>query len=338
MAKARRAKQETGTDRLLAPRGIIILVSFQDKEFQQTNKDMTEWAMGEDYTYNGATGSIHQYFYDQSWGEYDMEIDVVGPVTVSRNASYYGSNDWSGNDKHPDEMVREACQLAADAGADFSKYDSNNDGYVDWIVVLYAGKGEADGGAATTIWPHQYELSYTGMQIKLNGKTVDHYCCLNEIDGQSGKRCGIGTFCHEFSHVMGLPDFYATNNASHRTMCEWDIMDYGPYLNDGNTPPCYSAYERWFMGWITPRVLTEPENVTLRLLDKYKEALLLCDGDAHNLDGLNPQPKTFYLLESRTKAGWDKYLPGYGTPLPMVQRPICSRRVQHSGMTLRDMR
>lgn len=319
MAKARRAKQETGTDRLLAPRGIIILVSFQDKEFQQTNKDMTEWAMGEDYTYNGATGSIHQYFYDQSWGEYDMEIDVVGPVTVSRNVSYYGSNDWNGDDKHPDEMVREACQLAADAGADFSKYDSNNDGYVDWIVVLYAGKGEADGGAATTIWPHQYELSYTGMQIKLNGKTVDHYCCLNEIDGQSGKRCGIGTFCHEFSHVMGLPDFYATNNASHRTMCEWDIMDYGPYLNDGNTPPCYSAYERWFMGWITPRVLTEPENVTLRLLDKYKEALLLCDGDAHNLDGLNPQPKTFYLLESRTKAGWDKYLPGYGMMITKVQ-------------------
>ena len=157
------------------------------------------------------------------------------------------------------------------------------------------------------------------MQIKLNGKTVDHYCCLNEIDGQSGKRCGIGTFCHEFSHVMGLPDFYATNNASHRTMCEWDIMDYGPYLNDGNTPPCYSAYERWFMGWITPRVLTEPENVTLRLLDKYKEALLLCDGDAHNLDGLNPQPKTFYLLESRTKAGWDKYLPGYGMMITKVQ-------------------
>ena len=108
-AKVRRMKEETGTDRLLSPRGAVILVSYQDEAFQQTNADMTAWAMGETYTYNGATGSIHQYFYDQSWGQYDMEIDVYGPVTVSRNASYYGSNDWNGDDQHPDELVEEAC-------------------------------------------------------------------------------------------------------------------------------------------------------------------------------------------------------------------------------------
>jgi len=319
-AKARRMKEETGTDRLLAPRGAVILVSYQDLAFQQTNEDMTAWAMGETYTYNGATGSIHQYFYDQSWGQYDMEIDVYGPVTVSKNASYYGSNDWNGDDKHPDEMVVEACQLAHDScGADFSRYDSNGDGKVDWVVILYAGKGEADGGASTTIWPHQYELSYTGMAFQLDGKTVDHYCCLNEKDGQTGKRCGIGTFCHEFSHVMGLPDFYATNQASHRTLGSWDIMDYGPYNNGGNTPPNYSAYERWFMGWIEPTLLNTACSVTLPPLQDTKAACLITESGQGISNILQPLPSTFYLLENRQKKGWDAYIKSSGMMITKVQ-------------------
>ena len=320
MAKARRAKEETGTDRLLSPRGAVILVSYKDLAFKQTNEAMTAWAMGETYTYNGATGSIHQYFYDQSWGQYDMEIDVYGPVTVSHNASYYGSNDWNGDDQHPDELVKEACQLAHnECGADFSKYDSDNDGKVDCVVILYAGKGEADGGASSTIWPHQYELSYTGMAFQLDGKTVDHYCCLNEIDGQTGKRCGIGTFCHEFSHVMGLPDFYATNQASHRTLGSWDIMDYGPYNNNGNTPPNYSAYERWFMGWIEPTLLNTACSVTLPALQDSKAACLITENGQGISDILLPLPSTFYLLENRQKKGWDAYIKSSGMMITKVQ-------------------
>jgi len=320
--QARRAKEETGIDRLLAPRGAVILVSYPDKAFSQTNKDMTEWAMGEKYTYNGATGSIHRYFMDQSWGQYDMQIDVYGPVTVSNNASYYGSNDWSGNDKHPDELVKEACQLAhSECGADFSQYDSNNDGNVDWVVILYAGKGEADGGAASTIWPHQYDLSYTDMSFKLDGKWVDHYCCLNEIDGSSKKRCGIGTFCHEFSHVMGLPDFYATTEgATHHTLVDWDIMDYGPYNNDGNTPPSYSSYERWFMGWIEPTLLNTAATVTLANLNHEggRACYITEDGSAIS-NILRPSPSTFYMLENRQKSGWDQYIKGSGLMITKVQ-------------------
>lgn len=319
-AQARRAKEETGTSRLLAPRGAVILVSYKDKAFKQTNADMTQWAMGDTYTYNGATGSIHQYFYDQSWGQYDLQIDVIGPVTVSQNASYYGSNDRNGDDEHADELVVEACKLAADAGADFSQYDSNNDGKVDWVVILYAGKGEADGGATSTIWPHQYDLSYTNKAFKLNGKTVDHYCCLNEIDGQTGKRCGIGTFCHEFSHVMGLPDFYATNNASHRTLNSWDVMDYGPYNNNGNTPPNYSAYERWFMGWFTPTFITDACSVTLHALHENRAACYITEnGDKAITNILRPSPKTFYMIENRQQTGWDTYLAGSGMMITKIQ-------------------
>ena len=322
IAKARRAKEETGTERLLAPRGAVILVSYKDKAFSQTNAAMTSWAMSDKYSYNGATGSIHKYFYDQSWGQYDMQIDVYGPVTVSQNGSYYGSNDWRGDDMHPDELVVEACKLAHDScGADFSQYDSNNDGKVDWVVILYAGKGEADGGKSNTIWPHQYDLSYTGMSFKLDGKTVDHYCCLNEIDGQTGARCGIGTFCHEFSHVMGLPDFYATTQgATHHTLCDWDIMDYGPYNNDGNTPPSYSAYERWFMGWIEPVLLNSASTVTLADLNQPGgRACYITENGKSISNILSPNPSTFYLLENRQREGWDKYIPGSGMLITKIQ-------------------
>ena len=227
-AKVRRAKAETGTDRLLAPRGAVILVSFSDLDFDATNAEMTDWAMGENYTYNGATGSVHQYFYDQSWGQYDLQLDVVGPVKVSKQMSYYGQNNYKGEDKHAGELVVEACKLAHDQGIDFSNYDWDNDGEVDWVVILYAGYGEASGAPANTIWPHQWELSYydPSLAFKLDGKTIDHYCCLNEIDFDTKARCGIGTFCHEFSHVLGLPDFYPTNYATHRTLHDWDVMDY----------------------------------------------------------------------------------------------------------------
>ncbi len=315
----RRAQQETGSDRLLAPRGAVILVSYPDKAFSSSNADMTQWAMGETYTYNGATGSVRQYFYDQSWGQYQMEIDVYGPVTVSQNMEYYGENDSQGYDKRPEELIKEACILAHDSyGADFSRYDSNNDGYVDWVVILYAGKGEADGGATTTIWPHQYDLRYTGKTFKLDGKTVDHYCCLNEIDGQTNKRAGIGTFCHEFSHVMGLPDLYTTNYATHKTLGEWDIMDYGPYNNGGNTPPAYSAYERWWMGWLEPTLLKSAASVTMPYLSSTKAAAYITTNGEAISNIISPGSNDFYILENRQQVGWDKYLPGHGLLITKV--------------------
>lgn len=58
---------------------------------------------------------------------------------------------------------------------------------------------------------------------------------------------GIGTFCHEFSHCLGLPDFYDTNYNGHFGMASWSLMDSGSYNDDGYTPIGYSAYEKEFM-------------------------------------------------------------------------------------------
>ena len=317
----------------IAHRGLVILVNFKDEAFTTTKAEMDSMLTGKNYTrnytyrYDGrnytveSEGSAWKYFYDASNGLYDPQFDVVGPVTVSQNVKYYGGNDRYGNDENPEAMIIEACKLVDDS-VDFSLYDNDNDGYVDFVFVIYAGYGEADVGAATTtIWPHSWNLyAAAGLRCEVDGKVVDLYACSNEMDFYTNHHTGIGTFCHEFSHVLGLPDLYETTlNGDHKTMGQWSILDHGPYNNDGNTPPTYSAYERFFMGWLTPRLITEPENITLAELRESQEALLISESDVHNLIGNDPNPTTFYLLENRQQMGWDEYLPGHGLMLTKVK-------------------
>lgn len=317
----------------IAPRGLVILVNFTDVAFTTVKAEMDSMLTGVNYTRNysytyrnktynvSSQGSARQYFEDVSFGQYSPHFDVVGPVTVSENMAYYGKNNSSGQDSKPEHMIQEACTLAdTECNVDFSQYDNDGDGYVDFVFVIYAGYGEADGGGANTIWPHAWNLyQAAGRMCKVDGKIVDLYACGNELDNYSKTHTGIGTFCHEFSHVLGLPDLYVTNTASHTTMNEWDIMDYGPYNNEGNTPPSFSAYERFFMGWLQPRLITESENITLEELNSSNTALMITEVDSANLIGNNPNPTTFYMLENRQQEGWDEYLPGHGLMLTKIQ-------------------
>lgn len=322
---------QTASPLNIAPRGLVILVNFSDKAFTATQAEMDSMLNGKDYsrsysyTYNGkkinisAQGSARRYFQDASFGQYNPQFDVIGPVTLSHTVSYYGSND----DAKAGDMVKEACQLAdSQFGVNFANYDNNNDGTVDFVYIFYAGYGEADSDIESTIWPHTYWLkSGYGITLKLDNKYIDSYACSNEIDYSSKQHDGIGTFCHEFSHVLGLPDLYITNtelSSFHRTLDTWDIMDYGPYNNNGNTPPAYSAYERFFMGWLTPRLLVNPENVVLEDINSSEEALLISATDTHNLVGNDPSSNTFYLLENRQQKGWDSHLEGHGMMLTKI--------------------
>lgn len=335
-SKMRRVQQEkmVGTTPNLAPRGLMIMVNFTDKKFQTPYDTIDNMLNGEnftrkytvDYYYQGqrvrgtytSSGSARKYFQDVSYGQYNPIFDVVGPYELKHDYAYYGSDD----DANVGEMIKEACLLADSAGANFKLYDNDNDGKVDFVYVLYAWEGEADGGDENTVWPHNWDLSYTGESCTVDGKKVRNYACSNEWQHYGQVYNGIGTFCHEFSHVMGLPDLYYTSNSgtSPHTLNDWDILDYGPYNNDGNTPPAYSAYERFYCGWLTPRVLKEPELVSLPDLNNNTgKAYLICEGDNHNLVGYNPNPTTFYLLENRQKVGWDKYLPGQGLLITKIQ-------------------
>ncbi len=307
----------------IAPRGLVVLVQFSDVKFQTENtlEIFKEQLNSDNYTANGALGSARKYFQDQSSGQYNPQFDVIGPVTLPEKMSFYGANDPYGEDKAVDKFVKKACDLAdKEFNVDFTLYDNDNDNAVDFVFFIYAGYGEADGGGANTIWPHAFWLYQGyGQRFYLDNKLIDMYACGAELNYETKKRDGIGTFCHEFGHVLGLPDLYVTKSSSkHKTWGEWSIMDYGCYNNNGNTPTGYSSYERFFLGWLKPTILNETQSVELKDITTHT-AYLVSETGTHNLIGNDPNSTEFYLIENRQKAGWDAYIPGHGMMISKIK-------------------
>lgn len=288
-------------------RGLVILVNFQDTDMVLSSREYDNLFNQEGYSINGMSGSVHDYFLQQSYGQFSFSFDVVGPVRVSKNIAYYGQNDSSGNDMHPEEMVAEACQLV-DSEVDFRRYDWDGDGEVEQVFVVYAGYAESYGAPSYTIWPHQFQLSYNESYgdggITLDGVKVDSYACSSELEGVSGQKImPIGTPCHEFSHCFCLPDFYDTKGYNYG-MQDWDIMDGGTYNNGGRTPAAYTSYERMFCGWLAPVELNADCAVSgMKPLTEEAEAYII----------YNPAyRKEFYMIENRQSEGFDSSLPNHG--------------------------
>jgi M6 family metalloprotease-like protein len=295
------------------PKSLVILVNFSDLSFLTPSPKtaFTNLVNQAGYSTNGGTGSAKDYFNDNSMGVFNPQFDVVGPFTLLNTMSFYGQNDAQGNDLHPQQMVIDACKQANLNGVDFSQYDTDHNGIVDNVFIYYAGHNEAEGGSPNSIWPHRWSLP--DQSTVLNGVAVYDYACTSELRSSTGNNmCGIGTFCHEFGHVLGLPDYYATNHATHQTLSYWNIMDAGPYLNLGRTPPAYSAFDRFFLNWLIPTEIKDAGNYSLDNLSTTNKAYVLTQFGNHNLNGANPSPPEFFTLENRQKSGWDSFLPGHG--------------------------
>ncbi|MBR4389735.1 MAG: M6 family metalloprotease domain-containing protein [Prevotella sp.] len=300
-------------------KGLIILVQFSDLSFY-SDDPMATWndivnTVGYRNNY-GAIGSVHDYFLKQSNGLFDLTFDVVGPYTAPKSVTYYGANRGGGdNPQTVREFIRYAISAAND-DVDYQDYDWDNDGEVDQVFILYAGYGEAGGAPSYTIWPHESHLGSYAMSF--DGMTIDTYACSEELSGDGDGAddptyvpmlSGLGTICHEFSHCLGLPDFYDT--ASNSALVEgqygmgfWDLMDAGCYNYNGWVPSNYSGYERKFCGWADYRKLTDPCKVTgLKSVDSGGETYVIYNPGNNN---------EYYLLENRYKAGWDKGLEGEG--------------------------
>jgi M6 family metalloprotease-like protein len=302
-----------------SPKSLVILVNFSDKSFITTDPEISfdNLLNQAGYSTNGGTGSARDYFMSSSYGKFSPDFDVIGPYTLPQNMAYYGTNDASGYDLKPEYMVIQACEAAEAAGFDFAPYDTDGNNIIDNVFIYYAGNNEAEGAPETTIWPHRWDINssgYSGNKI-FDGKTVNDYACTSELRGATGTNmCGIGTFSHEFGHVIGLPDYYHTTSAK-ASLETWSIMDYGGYSNIGRTPPAYSAYDRFYLGWLTPQEINTPSDQTLLPLyqgttqpaNTNQQAYLL-SASTHNLTGGNPNPKEFFIVEYRKHTGWDTYL------------------------------
>ena len=298
----------------------IILVEYKDKKFKNTRQQIISAMLT-------GNSSVQQYFKDQSNGKYDPDFEVFGIYTLSQNRQYYGGNDSGGNDKGLGAMVTEACQMAAADGVSFSPFDTNNDNYCDVVIVIYAGVGEAQASytVPSAIWPCNWNLqstSYYGLggsgafRPNGSGPYVNNFAVFNEVHGSNDNGStidGIGTFCHEFGHCLGLPDFYDTNYGGHYGMGYWDIMDTGCYANDTYTPVGYSAYEKHFMGWID---YVKPQSGTYYTLPVWNQKQQSTDKAVRITSDLNENE--FFILENRKRQGWDSFLPGEGMMITHV--------------------
>ena len=288
-----------------SPQGLVVLVEFQDKAFSMSDPQeyFSRMLNEEGFSDLGATGSARDFFVENSGGVFTPQFDVYGPIKLANRMSYYGGNDDAGNDLRPEEMVIEACR-ALDDTVDFTVYDTDGDGQIDNVFVFYAGYGEADSNLPNTVWPHSADIVdfQLGTDYYFDGKLLNRYACTNEVDHQYLRTDGIGTFVHEFSHVMGLPDLYSTDYSKAFTPGAYSTLDVGPYNNQGRTPPHYSSFERYCLDWLEPEPLTEEGEYTLEAIHKSNKAYIV---------GTDKETE-FYLFENRQQECCDAYLPGHG--------------------------
>lgn len=299
--------------------GIVILAEFSDVPFRYTRQDFVDLLTKEGFDNNGATGCAIEYFNAQFNGKIDFRFDVSEIVTLGSRRAYYGGNDTNGNDKNPAQMITDACELASESGIDFSIYDDDNDGEVDNVFVFFAGCDEAEGAGEDCIWSHAWFVQDgAGISLTLDGKKINRYACTAEISILNDKTevlAGIGTFCHEYSHTFGLPDFYDTDYEENGGWAAgmWlstSLMDGGNMNNNNNTPPYLNAVERTLLGISEPVVIES--NGTYRLEPVHR------NGQVYRLD--TDREDEYYLLECRSEEGWDKYIGGKGMLVYHIDR------------------
>lgn len=300
-------------------RGIAILVEFSDTTFSLPNpKKSFEYYLngehiGDNSLVNGETdnvGSVNQYFKDISFGQFSPSFDVYGPVNVNQKTSFYSSGSYGRT-----SLIIDAC-IAADELINFSDpiYDSDGDGYVDVVSIIYAGYGSNySSNPDWWIWP----ASNGNFIGEFDGAKVFRWLVCEELFGNWGiyksePYChieGIGVFCHEFSHCLGLPDFYPTNisaRINNQEMEFWDLMDGGEYLNNGHCPPPYTAWERETMGWMTiDTLLTNQHHIEICPIDY--------GGKAYRFINPNDEDKLeCFMIENIQNKKWNTQQKGHG--------------------------
>ncbi|MDR0762957.1 MAG: M6 family metalloprotease domain-containing protein, partial [Bacteroidales bacterium] len=273
----------------------VIIVSFKNRACTFSKDDFDTIFNTRGLNKPPYTGSIADYFYDNSRGTFEFTADVFGPYTLSKDMSYYGGNDSYGNDKNPRAMVREAVNLANDSGCDFSQYDADGDGFVDGIHIIFAGEGEESTSESSAIWSHEWELYPV---VTLGGKKIRVYSCSPELNGP-GVLTGIGAPAHEIGHAIGLPDFYDTDytdgGGEAVTPAQYDVMDVGSYNGDGYTPPLHNAWSRMCLGWLERKSLTKAATVNLPPAAEATKCYVIETKTEHE----------YFVLDNRPVSKWD---------------------------------
>jgi immune inhibitor A len=294
--------------------GLVILVNFNDRKFSRTDAHAVFDSVFCGRNFKGFkdtvkdsiipyTGSVRDYFRDNSAGQFDPKFDVVGPVDINYSCTFPHGTDSVG-------PIVKAAAIAADSFVNFADYDIDGNGTVDMIYFVFAGFGSNyTSNNPDYIWPHTSSFLILGTPFSLDGVNLGRFACSTELSGrESGIYYidGIGTACHEFSHVLGLPDFYDVDDEGSGGLSvdpnRWSLMASGSYLNKSRTPCGYGLYERYAVGFTVPQRISSACACSLQPINVSNAGL--------RLD--SPNDSVFFLMENRQLTGWDEYLPGHG--------------------------
>lgn len=289
----------------------VILVEFADVPLTLTDPLAHFQAMMNEsgYSEDGATGSVRDYFLENSAGIFQPVFDVYGPVTLEKNMAYYGKdiilNGERIDDTAPELALVEAC-TQLDEEVDFSVYDKDQDGVVDLCIFFFAGYDQAAGGPSNAIWSHHWSIQEATdeslRELLFDQVKLGAYFCSAELDGKQGTNpMGIGIPCHEMGHALGLPDFYDVNGSVDGLaggLYYFSLMCRGLYNNEGRTPPYLNALERYLLGWL-PEIPELPEGAVTLGPVHQKQAYLIPTA----LEG------EYFLVETRDGTGWDSPMP-----------------------------
>ncbi len=284
----------------------VILVAFADLDFLPTStmEKISRWLNEEGYHDESmAAGSVADYFRFNSYGLFRPKFEVTCKVTLSGGYKAYGNK--SGKTS---SGIKEALALATEQGIDFSKYATNGTSPI--ISIVHAGPGaQEDMGDdyADYVWAHFNSASFSTSNVRFNSYIIMNEA-LRDIDNSGNvtntELTGVGTFCHEFCHALGLPDIYDVNGSTSgtgQTPGFWDVMDY-QFMYNGYAPMELTAYERCCLGWLE---LTDlPQDVKdvyeLRPLDDTSESAI---PRAYRI--VNPaNEKEYFILENHRQAPW----------------------------------
>lgn len=296
-------------------KGLVILVNFKDRKFRLGEKSNAIFndMLNKD-NYNGFedpnlgflkyTGSVRDYFIDNSNGQFSPKFKVVGPVDIDYNSTDVEQT----NNAY---KVIKAALDAIDEKVDFSEFDSDKDGTVDMFYVLFAGYAASyNGNSDKYVWPHASSMRHRNLSY--DKTRMGRYACSTELYGweshSNGMLEGIGTICHEFSHVLGYMDHYDTGNNGHDVISNWDIMASGSYHNYGRTPAGYSAFERYSAGFMPLEMITTTGERMLEPITTTAKGYRIDSPQKHH----SGRVQEYFVIENRKKVKWDAYLPGEG--------------------------
>lgn len=291
-------------------KALILLAQYSDVKMKYTRDDFVSLMASGD-------GSAKKYLEDQFLGECEFSFEIGPIVTLSGRQADYGRNTGEpGTDADPASAVAEACRLSSAAGVDFSGFDADGDGTVDNVFLFAAGMDEAEGGGDDCIWSHAWYLSSAGISLTIDGKKIDGYAIASELGLRSNGSylfTTIGTFCHEFSHTLGLMDMYDTDgDTGGKSDCLWgstSLMDSGNYNDEGRTPPYYNAIDRDMLSQGSPEQL-RPGKYSLEPIGESGRYLRYDTGNEGE----------YYLMECRSGGGWDKYVGGRGLAIYHIDK------------------